>query len=94
MEERSVLKKIGFVLLKALIVGFMGGLVLMFLSLPIGVLFYVIGLKWLREVLGGGIYSLRHYFIFLQIICTIGGVVYFTRKDFFLLNRKTDTTSK
>jgi hypothetical protein len=69
-----------------LLTGFIGGLAVFFLMLPIGVLLHVMGIKALLYISKGGIFSLRYTLVALQAGLAAVGIGYFAWKEFYKKN--------
>ncbi|MBF0555320.1 MAG: hypothetical protein HQK96_12315 [Nitrospirae bacterium] len=66
-----------------LLTGFIGGLAVFFLMLPVGVLLHVMGIKMFLYISKGGIFSLRYTLVVLQAVIAVAGIGYFAWKEFY-----------
>ncbi|MBF0319812.1 MAG: hypothetical protein HQL01_08430 [Nitrospirae bacterium] len=80
--ESVLRKKIAKVIGYGLLTGFIGGLAVFFLMLPIGVLLHVMGIKVLLSISKGGIFSLRYTLIAVQLAIAAASIGYFAWKEF------------
>lgn len=81
--DSGVRKRVVKVIWYGLLTGFIGGLAVFFLMLPVGVLLHVMGIKVLLYISKGGIFSLRYTLVALQVVIAAAGVAYFTWKEFY-----------
>ncbi|MCI4626993.1 MAG: hypothetical protein L3V56_13690 [Candidatus Magnetoovum sp. WYHC-5] len=81
-KQVSLSKRLLAIVGKGLLAGFIAGLVLTFMALPVGLLLYMIGIKWINEIVTGGIHSLRTFVIISQLVSFIVATGYFAYKDF------------
>lgn len=80
-EGKGTVNTVLMVVGKGVMAGFMASMALAFLSLPLGLLLFVLGIPFIQVIVEGGLLTMRTYLLYLVLVCIIVGISYFTSKE-------------